>query len=516
MTGLRLLGFSLFLFAELICFHGTILFPGLFGASQEIAVAVMTTSLLSKGFGYFGCFFFSLVSASKQRQFGRIGALLFIVGILAMPGLGTATGFSELSFVSLVELVFAGTMLGVGDVLISISWGRLCAALPLRKAYLFVLGSQTAALVLYAATFFMPDVAIVASAIVAILIVAAILLKLPDRSSVAFDSPRLRAVFGELWRPIFGTSVFAFLTGLMPWISGQYDGSIEVMRLFSLASSAAVLLLLAAPVAVFKQNIRIESIYKLILPIVATGFLLLPIIWNGFGGVVNAFVGAGSYAAGIVLWCLAADSSRRHDLSATTSFGLALGTTSLAGALGKAFGYFGGRTLTEGDLSITAISLVSLYLLSMLALFLFRKKAEPAAQPASPAAGHAPAHTAAVPSERESGSPAPRAAVADADAPAAHPGVAAPPGASATPAPATAPDRSATCKALAEQHELTDREFDALVKLSRGHSVADISSALGVSENTAKTHIKNVYRKLGVHSKQDIIEMCREMEARKS
>ena len=55
-----------------------------------------------------------------------------------------------------------------------------------------------------------------------------------------------------------------------------------------------------------------------------------------------------------------------------------------------------------------------------------------------------------------------------------------------------------------------------LVKLSRGQSVADISSELGVSENTAKTHIKNVYRKLGVHSKQDIIEMCREMEARKS
>ena len=127
-------------------------------------------------------------------------------------------------------------------IFISVSWGRLCAALPLRKAYLFVLGSQTAALVVYAATFFVPDVAIVASAIVAILIVAAILIKLPDQSSVAFDSPRLRAVFGELWRPIFGTSVFAFLTGLMPWISGQYDGSVETMRLLSLASSAAVLL----------------------------------------------------------------------------------------------------------------------------------------------------------------------------------------------------------------------------------------------------------------------------------
>ena len=515
MTGLRLIGFSLFLFAELICFHGTILFPGLLGASQEIAVAVMTTSLLSKGFGYFGCFFFSLVSASKQRQFGRVGAVLFIAGILAMPGLGTATTFSELSFASLIELVFAGTMLGVGDALISVSWGRLCAALPLRKAYLFVLGSQTAALVVYAATFFVPDVAIVASAIVAILIVAAILIKLPDQSSVAFDSPRLRAVFGELWRPIFGTSVFAFLTGLMPWISGQYDGSVETMRLLSLASSAAVLLLLAAPVAMLKQNMRIENIYKLILPIVATGFLLLPIIWNGFGGVVNAFVGAGSYAAGIVLWCLAADSSRRHDLSATTSFGLALGTTSLAGALGKAFGYFGGRTLTEGDLSITAISLVSLYLLSMLALFLFRKKAEPAPKATHAQAEYPKPENDAAAGFRQNDEPTASRTTADI-APAARSDNAAPLEDAAAHAPATAPNRSATCKALAAKHDLTEREFDVLVKLSRGQSVADISSELGVSENTAKTHIKNVYRKLGVHSKQDIIEMCREMEARKS
>lgn len=501
MMALRLLGFSLFLFAELICFHGTILFPGLLGASQEIAVAVMTVSLLSKGFGYFGCFFFSLVSTSKQRQFGKVGAVLFIVGILAMPGLGSTASFGDISFATLIELIAAGTLLGVGDALMSISWGRLCAALPLRTAYLFVLGSQTAALVLYAVTFVIPSIALVFAVIASILAVAIILIKLPDQSSVAFDSPRLRSAFSELWRPIFGTSVFAFLTGLMPWISGQYDGSVETMRLFSLASSAVVLLLLVAPVAVLKQNMRLENIYKLILPIVATGFLLLPIIWNGFGGIVNAFVGAGSYAAGIVLWCLAADTSRRHDLSATTSFGLALGTTSLAGALGKAFGYFGGRTLTEGDLSITAISLVSLYLLSMIALFVFRKKPEPKASDArrSVVSAFPPAAPA---------TSGPARAVAPVDAagnPSAAP-LASPPDTSLDAA------REATCAALAEQHDLTDREHDVLGLLSKGRSVADIASSLGVSENTAKTHIKNVYRKLEVHSKQDIIEMCREIE----
>ena len=31
-----------------------------------------------------------------------------------------------------------------------------------------------------------------------------------------------------------------------------------------------------------------------------------------------------------------------------------------------------------------------------------------------------------------------------------------------------------------------------------------------VSENTVKSHVKNVYQKLGVHSKQDVIDIINE------
>ncbi|MEG0375153.1 MAG: LuxR C-terminal-related transcriptional regulator [Raoultibacter sp.] len=473
-----LIGFSLFLFAELVCFHGTILFPGLLGISQELGVAIMTVSLLSKAFGYFGCFFFSLMSISKQRLLGKVGVILLVLGILIMPTIGTTEGFSGLSFTALIELIAAGTFLGVGDALLNITWGRFCAELPPRKAYLFIIGCQTAALVLYASTFILPDFAIIAAVIIALAGVAIVLVKTPNPAPAPFDPAALKTVFSELWRPIFGTSVFAFLTGVMPWISGQYDGSVDAMRALSFASSALMLLLLAIPVVIFKQNVRIENAFKLILPIVATGFLLLPIIWNGFGGIVNAFVGAGSYAAGLVLWCLAADSARKHGLSAITVFSLALGVTTLASALGKAFGYFGGRAFTEGDISITAISLVSLYLLSMIALFLFKRQ-KPVAKPK-------PAHQAD--SETTDRKPTNE-----------HEEI-----------------RRATCRALAEQHDLTDREADVLMLLSQGQSVASLAEQLKISENTAKTHIKKTYRKLGVHSKQDVIDLCREQESSQS
>ncbi len=48
---------------------------------------------------------------------------------------------------------------------------------------------------------------------------------------------------------------------------------------------------------------------------------------------------------------------------------------------------------------------------------------------------------------------------------------------------------------------LTDRERDVLVLLVDGQSTVSIAKHLGVSHNTARTHIQNVLTKLGVHSR---------------
>jgi DNA-binding CsgD family transcriptional regulator len=45
-----------------------------------------------------------------------------------------------------------------------------------------------------------------------------------------------------------------------------------------------------------------------------------------------------------------------------------------------------------------------------------------------------------------------------------------------------------------------------LLLLGQGRSVANIASTLFISENTAKSHIRSIYRKLGVHSKQELID----------
>ena len=60
---------------------------------------------------------------------------------------------------------------------------------------------------------------------------------------------------------------------------------------------------------------------------------------------------------------------------------------------------------------------------------------------------------------------------------------------------------------IATEKELTQREQDVLYNFALGNTVVITAKAMGVSENTVKTHAKNLYAKLGVRSKQGIIDL---------
>ena len=60
---------------------------------------------------------------------------------------------------------------------------------------------------------------------------------------------------------------------------------------------------------------------------------------------------------------------------------------------------------------------------------------------------------------------------------------------------------------LADEHGLTARERELLDYMSRGYGSVYISKVLFISDNTARTHIRNIYRKLGVHSREELIAL---------
>lgn len=65
---------------------------------------------------------------------------------------------------------------------------------------------------------------------------------------------------------------------------------------------------------------------------------------------------------------------------------------------------------------------------------------------------------------------------------------------------------------LADRYHLTPRECEVALLLSRGRSVPYIQEKLFISEGTAKSHLKNIYRKLEVNSKQEFLDVIENIE----
>ena len=64
------------------------------------------------------------------------------------------------------------------------------------------------------------------------------------------------------------------------------------------------------------------------------------------------------------------------------------------------------------------------------------------------------------------------------------------------------------CEIVGREHLLTRREQEVLILLANGRNKNSISRQLMVSEETVKSHQKNIYRKLGIHTQQEAITLA--------
>ncbi|WP_162610869.1 response regulator transcription factor [Gordonibacter sp. An230] len=68
------------------------------------------------------------------------------------------------------------------------------------------------------------------------------------------------------------------------------------------------------------------------------------------------------------------------------------------------------------------------------------------------------------------------------------------------------------CETASERYGLSAREKEVLVELVRGRTIASIAERLVVSENTIKAHTKSVYRKIGVHTREELLQSVEEAD----
>lgn len=62
------------------------------------------------------------------------------------------------------------------------------------------------------------------------------------------------------------------------------------------------------------------------------------------------------------------------------------------------------------------------------------------------------------------------------------------------------------CRSVAERFGLSARETEVMVYLANGRTVPYIQEKLTISQSTVKTHVRNIYRKMGVQGKQEFLD----------
>ena len=63
------------------------------------------------------------------------------------------------------------------------------------------------------------------------------------------------------------------------------------------------------------------------------------------------------------------------------------------------------------------------------------------------------------------------------------------------------------CERFACRYGLSARETEVLALIARGRSVQAAADELFVAHSTVKTHIKHIYQKMGLHSRDELFEL---------
>ena len=63
------------------------------------------------------------------------------------------------------------------------------------------------------------------------------------------------------------------------------------------------------------------------------------------------------------------------------------------------------------------------------------------------------------------------------------------------------------CEEIGGRYLLSQRQTEVLYLLARGHNAAHVQEKLGITRNTAKSHMNKIYRKLDIHTQQELLMM---------
>lgn len=285
----------------------------------------------------------------------------------------------------------------------------------------------------------------------------------------------------------------------------DFEGSPFVSNT-AMAAAAALFVL----VTLVAQRIpRATTIFRVIFPIISAMVVFVPLLSEGYSRAFSTILLLSYDFMAIFITYQVAYLSNKHRVSSYSMLGLstACANASLLVALiiGTIFGHGDAQEVPD-SMRFMVLSCAVIYMLSMVLVFFSRNRKKAQSTQSIRENEQIEAHAPLASDDANENELAALQDVAGSDkniSPNAYPEEL-----------SEATDRLAyidpielTCDRLAREYHLTERETEVLAQLARGRTNTYIAEDLMISPTTVRGHIRNIYSKLDVHKRQELIDL---------
>lgn len=383
--------------------------------------------------------------------------------------------------------VMSCVLTGVGTGFVALRLGSVYSTVGARQAFMYTAGSFVFAGMLYFVCIGLPQpIGLLMTASLPLLaVVFTMAVTTVSREPIDNVVPMRELPRGYFIRLVVSVSVFSVIAGaIRGFMALQQPLSVAtdqgIIIVFATGCAAVLLFLL---VGLLVREFDVSQLYYPIIILTCLGNLFVPLL-GGLGVIQGELVSIAYNLFILMVWCLLANVANRTDLSYVCVFGWGRG----ASAAGTTVGWFAGSSLApilvENPNNMVALSMGMVFVLLVVSMVILNERTIGLALKKT-----RNAQTNQVMGDFFPNDMALKGSLSTSDFSEDFPREGA---------------WTKSCNALAERSNLSSRERDVLFLLGKGRTIDFIANELGISFNTAKSHIRNVYTKAGVHSKQEL------------
>ncbi len=415
----------------------------------------------------------------KRGVDNAVACALGVVGTLGVMAGGALAGNAGLA-------VYAAGWVcwGVAGAFLTLTWGRILDSLSTQDICLYLALSMVLGAVLALLATLLPTP--IARVITLSLPVVSVLLGHRAKSIIRSDGfrdkippapvtdPKIMPT--PLLRILFGVAAYSMVTGIVLGVMiCREGGGFDAIDRLSLLSPLTVGLAVALIIGFRRSPRPLATLYRFCMPAIIAGLITLSTANEGGFAIACAIIVMGFQGFDIIVMIVLFDGSRHYQNLSIRAFlmGRFANVTGLTAgwALGAALvlGY-APSSLTLSNLCLAAVLGITL----VTALTLLEKDLFPRTSSISDPAPAAIAES----SERSTQ-----------DTP-----------------PARDPDDALSD--IAREHGLSAQETRVFLFLAKGYSRKTIQEKLFIASATVDSHVAHIYRKLGIHSRQELINLA--------